>query len=229
MGRHFAGNPSPRHGPPARPSGGATIGTFRSAGPHDARRPLGTRQIHALAPLLAHFRAPVHLPLRTLPPAPHPGVAASHSHPLQPRPPFDSMKPSSRDYLAIFMAFFAVLLCGYGIGHLVGQRKPPITSESASPVWRDQTLARIQQNLSLTPQQIPIVEAELAITDLAIRHSNDSTLLEHLRHIDRLYDQLIAQLDAPQAERLKLEKRSLQAEIQVRTAALSPNPNLSNK
>lgn len=139
------------------------------------------------------------------------------------------MKPSSRDYLVIFMALSAVLLCGYGIGHIVGQRKSHTTWESSSPVWRDQTLAKIQQNLSLTPAQVPRVEAELAKTDLAIRHSNDLILLEHLRHIDKLYEQLINQLDASQAKRLKNEKKSLEAEIQMRNAVLSPNPDLSNK
>lgn len=139
------------------------------------------------------------------------------------------MKPDSRDYLAIFMAFAAVLLCGYGIGHLVGQRNAQAPRESSSPIWRDQTLARIQKSLSLTPEQLPVVEEELAKTDLAIRRSNEFILLEHLRHINRLYDQLITRLGPAQAERLKNEKKSLEAEIEMRTASLSPNSKLSHQ
>jgi hypothetical protein len=139
------------------------------------------------------------------------------------------MKPKLHDYLAISMAFAAVLLCGYGIGHLVGQRKSHTAAEAAIPVWRDQTLARLQQALSLTPSQIPTVEAELAKTEMAIRHSNDLILLEHLHHISRLYDELIAQLDGHQAQRLKTEKKSLEAEINLRTASLAPKPKLSKK
>jgi len=128
------------------------------------------------------------------------------------------MKPRLRDYLMILISFLTVLLCGYGIGHLVGQQRAHRALESAAPVpaWQRDSLRAIEAKLDLRPEQIPLVEAQLAAAAQGIQRSQQNVMLEYLLHIHALYDRLAGVLDPSQAGILKEEKRSLEVEIELR-------------
>ena len=128
------------------------------------------------------------------------------------------MKPNWRDYATILMAFAAVFLCGYGIGHLVGERKAPPHSSSNSettPAWEQEILQNLRQSLDLRPAQAAQVEQELSLTARQISQSHDAVLLDYLRHIDQLYGRLIDLLDEEQARRLREEKKTLEKKIEI--------------
>ena len=128
------------------------------------------------------------------------------------------MKPAWRDYATILMAFAAVFLCGYGVGHLVGERRDPPSSPALSevtPAWEQETLNTLQESLALRPEQTAQVEAELSRTAKAIGKSHDTAVLDYHRHIDQLYARLIEILDAEQAERLRREKKTLEKQIEL--------------
>ena len=128
------------------------------------------------------------------------------------------MKPTWRDYATILMAFTAVFLCGYGIGHLVGERKAPpapIIDPGAAPAWKQETLQTLQQSLALRPEQAARVEQELTVTAQAIDQSNRDVVLDYHRHLDDLYKRLIALLDEEQAQKLREEKKDLEERIRL--------------
>lgn len=128
------------------------------------------------------------------------------------------MKPQIRDYLTVLMAFVAVFLCGYGVGHLVGERKtpgPPRHPPAESPpVWQQRTFESIKGALDLSPKQEQIVAEELATTATQIRQSSDAAMLDYHRHIRDLYGRLIDRLDPAQADQLRREKILLEREIE---------------
>lgn len=124
------------------------------------------------------------------------------------------MKTSWRDYCTILMAFTAVFLCGYGIGHLVCKRNnpPPPIEES---VWEQDTLDTLREALELRDEQTAAVEEAIAKTAEAIEQSNRDVLLEYHRHVDDLYARLIEIVDDEQAVRLRKEKKTLEKQIQL--------------
>ena len=118
----------------------------------------------------------------------------------------------------ILMAFAAVFLCGYGIGHLVGERPNPSTTgppQAASPAWEQQTLETLRASLDLRPEQITQVENELSATAQDISESHQAVLLDYHRHIDQLYERLIKILDEEQGARLRNEKIGLEKQIKT--------------
>lgn len=134
------------------------------------------------------------------------------------------MKPTWRDYATILMAFAAVFLCGYGIGHLVGERRvasPPLIP----PIpWESRTMTSLRDFLDLRDDQVPAVEQELARTAGQIRTSHQDVLIDYHRHLDELYDRLIALLDEEQASRLRAEKNSLEERIKTLLDGRSSSP-----
>lgn len=128
------------------------------------------------------------------------------------------MKSTTRDYLTVAAAFLAVFLCGYGVGHLVCEwRTQPGTGPSEALRWEDQAIDSMQRSLSLRTEQLPAIRAELDTTAAAIQDSHKAVLVEDLRHILRLYEQLIPLLDDEQARKLKAER----SELEMRIEALS--------
>jgi hypothetical protein len=126
------------------------------------------------------------------------------------------MKAHPRDHLIIAAAFVSVSLCGYGIGHLVGQQRADAAKEAAAevPAWQAGALRSLQRKLDLRPEQVPLVETELALVAEQVRHSRDQAAFAYLWHIQGLYERLIAMLDASQADLLREEKRALEMEIE---------------
>lgn len=128
------------------------------------------------------------------------------------------MKMTWRDSATIILAFTAVFLCGYGIGHLVAERRLPSQHsghEESPPAWQQETLLSLQDSLQLRPDQIGGVERELALTARAISESRDDTLLEYHQHILGLYERLIDLVDIEQARKLREEKKMLEKRIEL--------------
>ena len=131
------------------------------------------------------------------------------------------MKMTWRDSATIILAFAAVFLCGYGIGHLVGERRlqPQRPGQGDSPpAWQQETLLSLQDSLQLRPDQVARVEHELALTAKAIGGSRHDVLLEYHRHILNLYERLIGLLDKEQATILLKEKKLLEKRIGMLSA-----------
>jgi hypothetical protein len=128
------------------------------------------------------------------------------------------MKTTWHNVGTILMAFAAVFFCGYGIGHLVGERPNPSTTgppPASSPAWEQQTLETLQASLDLRPEQIAQVEKELSTTAQDISESHQTVLLDYHRHIDQLYERLIKILDEEQGARLRNEKIGLEKQIKI--------------
>jgi hypothetical protein len=128
------------------------------------------------------------------------------------------MKMTWRDSATIILAFAAVFLCGYGIGHLVAERRIPpqsLSGEDAPPRWQQETLESLQVSLQLRPDQMEQVKGELSQTARAITSSRDAAILDYHQHINLLYERLIALLDQQQAQKLRKEKKTLEKRIQI--------------
>jgi hypothetical protein len=124
------------------------------------------------------------------------------------------MKASLRDYLTIVMAFAAVFLCGYGIGHLVGERGREADRRPPLP-WEEESLSIIKRSLELSPEEERVVEEEIARAAAAIRKSRQTAVLDYHRHLDDLYGRLIERLSEPHAARLRAEKYEIEKAIQT--------------
>lgn len=129
------------------------------------------------------------------------------------------MKISLRDKATILMAFAAVFLCGYGIGHIIRDRQIASTvtpsPDTTTVVWEKETLSLLKDSLELRPEQIDQVEAELSKTAGDINRSHHGVLLDYHKHLLKLYERLIALLDQSQADRLREEKRLLDERIKT--------------
>lgn len=121
------------------------------------------------------------------------------------------MKASLKDHLTILMAFAAVFLCGYGIGHLVGARQPTPAITSAD--WEVESLSLLKHALELDPREKAIVEEEITATAAEIRNSRQKTILAYHHHLNDLYDRLISRLGEANAARLKAEKSEIEKQI----------------
>lgn len=126
------------------------------------------------------------------------------------------MKITWRDKSTILMAFAAVFLCGYGVGHIVRDRQiPPPHAAHERPAWQEETLQSLKETLSLRPEQIPLVERELAQAAKAIDLGHQGVVLEDHRHLLRLYEKLMELLDEDQGALLLEEKNALDMRINV--------------
>ena len=129
------------------------------------------------------------------------------------------MKQTWKDIATIILAFAAVFMCGYGIGHMVGERQAPPRSSTTpgdgDTKWEEETLRSLKETLKLRPEQIDIVESQLSRTAKAIRDSRDEVVLEYHQHIAKLYDNLIEVLDPDQASQLRGELKSLDKRIKM--------------
>lgn len=97
-----------------------------------------------------------------------------------------------RGYLTISMTALAILLCGYGVGHLMGEKAGKTESASQSVSWPNDTLSRLEKDLSLDPAQT--TAAEKVIQKAAEERS---------RSLLRIYDHLAPELNEEQRAQLK--------------------------
>ena len=118
------------------------------------------------------------------------------------------MKPKLRDYLTILMALVAIFLSGYGVGHLIGEKKGidqappaiPIISnpEDSTQPWEERTLDRLQQTLSLNTEQEVAVGNEIALISEEINKSRNEALHKYFLSLLELHDRILPHLTAEQ-------------------------------
>ena len=133
------------------------------------------------------------------------------------------MKPKFRDYLTILMALVAIFLSGYGLGHLIGEKKgrklAPSTipliqnSEDTTQPWEERTLDRLQQTLSLNAEQEAAVEKEIAFISRQINKSRNETLRKYFLSLLDLHDRIRPHLTSEQQKILKKDRENLQRSL----------------
>ncbi|MGA0846658.1 MAG: hypothetical protein ACO3RV_08970 [Luteolibacter sp.] len=137
------------------------------------------------------------------------------------------MKTRFQDHLLIAMAFCTVMLCGYGIGFLLGARHQDNAAElkSESTAWCNDALHSIEERLNLRPEQVEPIQQELIATEREIEQARADAVYRYLWSIHGLYDRMDDWLDPDQAAVLRAEKQSLEAELEKRIPhEKSPKP-----
>jgi len=125
------------------------------------------------------------------------------------------MKKKTRDYLTISMAMLAVLLCGYGLGHLVGEKKGLQNQAASDPAsdlsknWATQTISRLERNLNLTPEQLRFAEKEIRPFSAALEKDLRQLRTTRNRNLSSFYENLKPQLDARQKIELEMLQNKL--------------------
>jgi hypothetical protein len=126
------------------------------------------------------------------------------------------MKPSPRDYLVITAALIAVLLCGYGIGFLVGERTtrlrldPASGSTHAQLGWSESTVERLTRELALTPTQQAAVVKEVRQTAITIATTRHQAIRQYRAALIDLHQRLLPHLDANQRKQVEESQKQLQ-------------------
>jgi hypothetical protein len=133
------------------------------------------------------------------------------------------MKPKLRDYLTILMALVAIFLSGYGLGHLIGEKKgrklAPSTipliqnSEDSTRPWEKRTLDRLQQTLSLNAEQEAAVGKEIAFISKQINKSRNETLRKYFLSLLDLHDRIRPHLTSEQQKILKKDQENLRRSL----------------
>ena len=129
------------------------------------------------------------------------------------------MKPSPRDYFAITAALFAVLLCGYGIGFLVGEHTtrlrlaPASGSTQAQPDWSNATVERLTHELSLSPAQQTAVAKEVRLTATTIATTRHQAIRQYRSALIDLHQRLLLHLDAKQRKQVEASRKQLQLSL----------------
>ncbi len=143
------------------------------------------------------------------------------------------MKPKLRDYLTILMALVAIFLSGYGLGHLIGEKKGRNLAPSTIPIiqnpndnsgpWEKRTLDRLQQTLALNAEQEVAVENEITLVSREINKSRNETLHRYFLSLLDLHDRILPHLNPDQQEILKKDRENLQRSIYLQFQSVTPN------
>jgi hypothetical protein len=129
------------------------------------------------------------------------------------------MKPSPRDYFAIIAAFLAVLLCGYGIGFLVGERTTRQRlahadgSSQTQPDWSAATVERLTRQLSLTAAQQTAVASEVRLTATTIATTRHQAIRQYRSALIDLHQRLLPHLDDKQRKQVEESRKQLQMSL----------------
>ena len=126
------------------------------------------------------------------------------------------MKASTTDYLSITAALFAILLCGYGIGFLVGektttQRFNTQSGDSQTHAdWSAATIERLTRELQLSPEQQTAIRREIGITATSISHARQNAIQEYRTALIELHQRMAPHLDAKQRAIIEKSQGQLQ-------------------
>jgi selenocysteine lyase/cysteine desulfurase len=129
------------------------------------------------------------------------------------------MKPSTTDYLSITAALVAILLCGYGIGFLVGERTtlnrvgPPPAGGQAGADWSGATVERLKRELALTDAQTAAVEREVALTATEITAARGAAIHQYRLALLALHQRLLPHLDAEQRRTVEKSYQKLKLSL----------------
>ncbi|MEI6178366.1 MAG: hypothetical protein WCS43_15850 [Verrucomicrobiota bacterium] len=137
------------------------------------------------------------------------------------------MKPSPRDYFAITAAFLAVLLCGYGIGFLAGERTTHQRlahtdgSSQTQPAWSAATVERLTRQLTLTAAQQTAVANEVRLTATTITTTRHQAMRQYRSALIELHQRLLPHLDANQRKLVEASRKQLQISLDEDTESSS--------
>jgi hypothetical protein len=129
------------------------------------------------------------------------------------------MKPSTTDYLSITAALVAILLCGYGIGFLVGERTtrlrlaPPTGTVQGQPDWSAATAARLTRELQLDATQQAAVEREIQATAATIAAARGRAIREYQSALIDLHQRLLPHLNARQRRQVEESCEQLKSSL----------------
>lgn len=129
------------------------------------------------------------------------------------------MKASPRDYLTITAALLAILLCGYGIGFVVGERATrlrltPATGTAQAPAdWSAATTERLTRELALTPDQQTAVAKEVSQTATAIGTTRHQAIRQYRSALIDLHQRLLPHLNATQCQQVEESRKQLQISL----------------
>ncbi len=135
------------------------------------------------------------------------------------------MKMKLRNSLTIAMTSLTILLCGYAVGFLLGEKKgkkmatsiaisPPGLGDQKAP-WVQRSLEKFDQELRLSSNQKKLARAEITTTYDHIRKSRLEALKHYSSHIVDLHSRLLPHLDAPQKELVIKQRDALQETLDL--------------
>ena len=124
------------------------------------------------------------------------------------------MKPTLRDYFTIASALIAILLCGYGIGFLVGERTTQQRLASRHSAadrrnWESTTLERLSTELDLSPAQREQAAREIGKSAEKIAAIRARAVREYRRELLDLHERIEPLLDADQRRKMEESRRIL--------------------
>jgi uncharacterized membrane protein YcjF (UPF0283 family) len=114
------------------------------------------------------------------------------------------MKPKLSDYLSITAALVAILLCGYGIGFLVGERTTTRRLAAETTVanpgtdWQAETLDRLTRELVLTPSQREEVRREIDATAAGIASTRRNAIRDYREKLINCHENILPILNERQ-------------------------------
>jgi len=130
------------------------------------------------------------------------------------------MKPTLRDYLTIAAALLAILLCGYGIGFLVGERttQKRLASGSADAAghrrdWENATLERLSDELDLTPEQQLQAGGEIHESAEKIARIRDRAIDAYRKELLDLHERIGPCLSEKQRRRMEESRQLLKKSL----------------
>jgi hypothetical protein len=125
------------------------------------------------------------------------------------------MKPSTSDYLSISAALVAILLCGFGIGFLVGERitlnraGSSIVPERAQSEWAAETAERLARDLKLNESQAIAVQQEVATAAREIAAARSTAIRDYHQTLLSLHLRLLPHLNPEQRHTVEESYRKL--------------------
>jgi hypothetical protein len=125
------------------------------------------------------------------------------------------MKAPSREYFTIAAAMLAILLCGYGIGFIIGERTTQKRLARAAPPaqeaahWEAVTLDRLSTELKLTPEQRAQVKQEIAATAQDITKARAQAIADYQKALLDLHQRVLPHLTDAQKQRVEESRRRL--------------------
>ena len=140
------------------------------------------------------------------------------------------MRPPLRYYLTTAAALLAILLCGYGVGFLVGEHltqnrlgssggpRPPAS-------WESTTLDRLTRELALTPRQQEQVKKEIGTSSGTIGRARLDAVRVYRAELLDLHQRLLPFLDEHQRKQVEESSRSLKIFLDERAMKGDPPSN----
>ena len=131
------------------------------------------------------------------------------------------MKVPRRDYFTIAAALLAILLCGYGVGFLVGERltqrrfQQREEAGAGKTPWEDATLARLTAELELSEPQREQVRREILAASQNINRARLEAVSTFRAELLDLHLRILPYLDENQKTQVEESSRRLKKMLDV--------------